>query len=396
MNQIDKIAHDLGPDQPATPPHGPKGGALRRRILLAGVGVLAVAGAGGAGVYATRSSRDPAEGSGPSDTSEGATASPVKPLPEGVEGTAVLSGPAGTVAPVLAPGGAGACADSTGRALVVTVDGAAATGQDVITETMLVAGEADGQDVIAWAGKTTIGWWSPTGGLQRMEHERPVALSSDGGGILATDDHEWTARVTTEGLEELALPSGADPLGVLSDGTLIFTDERGYLTSLTSENETCLFAPSPPEDSLSVARIAGLVGAQAVLVWRKAGKPTKAAARKAWVSLRDTHTGDSSDGSTARWSAVKDADLVHAGDGRALLGGLLIHEDGRLLDVEEHVEPIGLAGGRIRVRVDGEEAWLDPESGKVEDPPTDGVWTLENSVARWVGDEHTVWFAGSV
>ncbi|UEJ82755.1 hypothetical protein Bra3105_18325 [Brachybacterium halotolerans subsp. kimchii] len=279
---------------------------------------------------------------------------------------------------------------------MVTVDGAAATGQDVITERMLVAGEADGEDVIAWAGKTNIGWWSRTGGLQRMEHERPVALSSDGGGILATDDHEWAARVTTEGLEELALPSGADPLGVLSDGTLVFTDDRGYLTSLTSENETRLFAPSPPEDSLSVARIAGLVGAQAVVVWRKSGKPTKAAARKAWVSLRDTQTGDSSDGASARWAAVKDADLVRAGDGRALLGGLLIHEDGRLRDVEERVEPIGLAGGEIRVRVDGEEAWLDPASGKVEDPPADGVWTLENSVARWVGDEHTVWFAGSV
>lgn len=396
MNQIDKIAHDLGPDQPATPLRGPQGGTVRRRLLLAGVGVLAVAGAGGAGVYATRTSRERGAGSGPSDASDGASANPVKPLPEGVEGTAVLSGPAGRVPPVLAPGGTGTCADSTGRALVVTVDGVAATGQDVIADGMLVAGEADGEDVIAWAGKTTVGWWSRTGGLQRVDHERAVTLTSDGGGILATDDHEWAARVTTDGLEDLVLPAGADPLGVLSDGTLIFTDDQGYLTSLTSENDTRLFTPSPPEDALSVARVAGLVGAQAVIVWRKAGKPTKAAALKAWVSLRDTHTGDSSDGATLRWGAVNDADLINAGDGRALLGDLVVHEDGRMLDVEEHIEPIGLAGGKVRVRVDGEEAWLDPESGKVEEPPADGVWTLENSVARWVGDEHTVWFAGSV
>lgn len=227
-------------DEPEPERDEDEGGPSRRALLLGGAGAVVLLGAAAAGFFAFRGNDD--QPAGPTPTVTGT------PLPDGIRSPAGL--PASylwsvvklsDVAPQLAiTDKLLVCTvdnDTTGGTQVVALD--AQTGKsrwkaDLPVEAVVSHGPSlvpiDGTDSIVLGTQDQLIAYPLTGGDPKtwpLEAKWSVGLTRSGVIVTKPDDEKSAYVLHGDELTPRALPKGANPVAVLTDGTLVATDARG-------------------------------------------------------------------------------------------------------------------------------------------------------------------------
>lgn len=388
MNQLDELAHLLEESGQSRPAHvrASRSSAVRRRVILGGGAVATVGLAGGAAwaLSARLGAAPDLQGSAVPGSPAVATATPVA-LPAGVGGEVVWSGAQGQSLPVLAPGGTGAIVDSEGRVQILGAEGVLATSLDVLPEAALVAGELDGQDVIAWATGKVVSWWTAANGLQRAQHTRQLGLTAVGGGVLVFDDAQWSGRL--QPTEVIALTAATDSLtiGVRPDGSSIAATTDGVLTVTPPDSAMQILQPVAPSAGARVWRVAGIVGEHAVIIWDEEGGDS------APVSVMSVETGIVTGSGQVARDAVESAKLRRSTSG-CELAGLRVSTTGAVSDSADGAEVTGTAGGVLTGTRGAEAVWIDVDAGTCEAAPESLTWQMLGQNTGWSIAGETVWF----
>lgn len=392
MEQMDAIARLLEED-PHTEDvrraglHESKGLSRRSVLVAAGAGVGLIALTGGGVLVLQNQSGE-----------KNLAARAVEPLRAGAEKNESRDGgeaAQGVVweaesfhgTPVVAPGGTAAVIDADGHVRVFDRSGQRVISADVTPEAALVAGRLGKEDVIAWTTGRVMSWWTPSGGVKRVEHARPLGLTAVAGGVLVFDDEDWSGRLS--GNEVVGLIAGNDALtiGVMPDGTSLAATVDGVITRWAPMRDMRLLQPTAPGDGLQVRRVAGLYSGHVVLVWEKPGdSDTEREAVITTMNVDDARTV-----ATVKRKAVDVAQekLVRSTHGAAL-AGVLIGTDGRLETVPDELEVVGSAGDFLAAKQNEQPIWLDAETGDVRSPGDGVTFQVSGASLRWVCREKHV------
>ena len=243
--------HEFGsatpPDEPdqTQPPHdgaaqGHNDGPSRRALLLGGAGAVALVGAATAGFFAFRPHDNNTEQ--PTPTMSGT------PLPDGILPPAGL--PASYLWSVVKLSDVAPQLMVTANQLVLTVDNDTTGGTELVSldpqsgksqwkadlpvDAIVADGPAlvpiDGSDSIVLTTQTQIIAYPLGGGDPKtwpLEPNWSISLTSSG--LIATkpDDKKSAFILHGDKLTQRALPKGASPVAVLTDGTLVAADAHG-------------------------------------------------------------------------------------------------------------------------------------------------------------------------
>lgn len=380
MDQMDAIAHLLDADPRSEKMRRAalrdKPRVRRRTILLSAIAGLGTVVATGAGVVAVQGQLDRGN----------LRANAVEPLSQApkqkTSTTQVWAASGIRGVPVMAPGGTGGVIDESGHVRIVGAGGEITASADVTPEAALVAGLLGKDDVVAWTTGRIMSWWTKSQGVQRVEHSRPLGLTSVAGGILVFDDEDWSGRLS--GNEVVGLIAGNDALtiGVQPDGTSLAATVDGVITRWSPGGDMRVLQPTAPQDGFKVRRVAGLFGGNAVLVWEKPGD--KSEQRSAIITCMDLE--DASTVSRMEKSAlqVAQARLVRSRNG-ASFGPVIVSSEGKLSDIPQNVTVVESAGDYLAVKkADGGGAWLDVDGGRVRQSDEGVSFRLSSASTVWI------------
>lgn len=220
-------------------PADDRGGPSRRTLLLGGAGALVLVGAAAAGFFAFRDD-DTATGPTPAVTGT--------PLPDGIRSPAGL--PASYLWSVVKLSDVSPQLAVTEKQLVCTVDNDTTGGTQLLSldahtgktqwkadlpvEAVVAHGPAlvpvDGTDAILLSTQTQLLAYPLDGGDPKtwpLEPKWSVGLTRSGVILTKPDDKDSAYILHGDKLTQRALPKGANPVAMLTDGSLVATDSQG-------------------------------------------------------------------------------------------------------------------------------------------------------------------------
>lgn len=225
-------------DEPADKPSGD--GPSRRTLLLGGAGAVVLVAAAATGFLATRS--DGGSANQPTPTTSGT------PLPDGINPPAGL--PSSYLWSIVKISDVAPQLVVTAKQLVLTVDNDTTGGTQVVSldphsgksqwkadlpvDAVVANGPAlapiDGSDSIVLSTQTQIIAYPLGGGDPKtwpLEPKWSVGLTASGVIVTKPGDKKSAYILHGDKLTQRALPSGANPVAILTDGTLVATDAHG-------------------------------------------------------------------------------------------------------------------------------------------------------------------------